>query len=192
MNDYYDYSPQVELSGPIVVSGYLADFTRSVTYRAASLLGLAFHDIDRLVEHEAARDVGRLVLEEGESAYRELESESLKRALRERPPGLIALGDGSLLNQENRALVESEARLIILDFDLANLFWRVQKLARDLDPAPWHAIFAGVPEDLDQIRPFYQQRQAAFEEAPTKIDANALGKSKASRALIGCVEALSQ
>ena len=42
------------------------------------------------------------------------------------------------------------------------------------------------------MRPFYQQRQLAFDAAPTKIDANALDEPEATRALIGYVEALSR
>lgn len=187
MSDYYDYAPQLELRHPIVVTGYLSDFTRSVTYRAASLLGLTYHDIDRLVEHEAGMEIGRLVREEGEPAYRAIESQILVSVLGQEPSGLIALGDGGLLRSHNREHVEEQGRLVVLELELANLFWRVQKLAHRLEPASWHPLFAGVPEDLTAIRPFYQQRKAVFDTAPTRIDANALNASQACQALMDCI-----
>lgn len=189
MSDYYGYHPLVELVQPIVVTGHLADFTRTATYRAASHLGLAYHDIDRLVEHEAAMEIARLVWEQGETAYRELESRCLVRALREQPAGLIALGDGGLLLPDNRARVKEEGQLIVFDFDLANLFWRIQKLARQLEPAAWHPLFAGPPEDLAEIKPFFQDRKAAFDGAWTAIDANALSPVEACQALMDRLQA---
>lgn len=189
VSDYYDYSPQVDLSVPIVVSGYLSDFTRSVTYRAASHLGLAYYDIDRLVEHEAAMEIGQVLLEEGEAAYREVESQCLARVLGETPVGLIALGDGGLLRSENRTRIEDEGQLIVLDFELANLFWRVQRLARRSETAHWHPLFAGVPDNIAEIKPYYQERKAAFEAAPTRIDANSMGVSQACQALMESIAA---
>ncbi|MGB5392229.1 MAG: shikimate kinase [Thermoanaerobaculia bacterium] len=191
MSDYYEYGPQVQLSGPIVVSGYLADFTRSVTYRASAHLGLTYYDIDRLVEHEAAMEIGRILLEEGEAAYREVESQCLARALGQKPVGLIALGDGGLLRSENLTRIEDEGQLIVLDLDLANLFWRVQKLARRLEPARWHPLFAGVPDDVAEIRPYYQERKVAFEQATTRIDANSLNTTEACQALMDHIAATS-
>jgi shikimate kinase len=187
MSDYYDYAPQLELTDPIVVTGYLSDFTRSVTYRAASHLGLAYHDIDRLVEHQAAMEIGRLVREQGAPAYREVESRCLAKALREQPVGLIALGDGGLLHSDNRARVEEQGQLIVLDFELANLFWRVQKLARRIEPAPWHPLFSDVPEDLAQIKPYFQQRKDAFDGIRTRIAANSLNLTETCQALIDCL-----
>jgi shikimate kinase len=184
MSDYYDYVPQVELEGPIVVAGYLADFTRAATYRAAALLGLPYHDIDRLVEHAAAMEIGQLVLEEGEAAYRKVESRCLLRVLGETPFGLIALGDGGLLRSDHLIRIEDRGQLIVLDFDLANLFWRVQRLARRSEPARWHPLFAGVPDDLAQIRPYYQERKVAFQKARTRIDANPLSPAEACQALM--------
>jgi len=32
MSGYYHYTPQVELSRPTVITSYLSDFTRAVTY----------------------------------------------------------------------------------------------------------------------------------------------------------------
>lgn len=187
MPDYYEYAPQVHLSAPIVVSSYLADFTRTVTYRAASLLGLSYHDIDRLVEHETAMEIGRLVLEQGEAAYRQVESHCLLRVLAQRPFGLIALGDGGLLRPENVAHVQNVGQLVVFDFELANLFWRVQRLARRLDPTRWHPLFAGVPENLAQIRPYYQERREAFDKAGTRIHADTLSAADACRVLMDCI-----
>ena len=117
MSDYYEYTAQVELDRPTVVISYLSDFTRGATYRAAAMLGLPFHDVERAVEHEAGMEIRRLVLEDGEGHYRELETRVLARSLEQKPSGLIALGDGGLLDEKNEALVEAKGRLVVLDFE---------------------------------------------------------------------------
>ena len=132
MSGYYHYTPQVELSRPTVITSYLSDFTRAVTYRASSLLGLRFFDIDRLVEHEAAMEISRLVAESGEAHYREIESRCLERALGEHPA------------------------------------------AGRLEKGPWHPLYWETPGAVADLRPYYQARRPAFDEAKMQIPASSL------------------
>jgi shikimate kinase len=184
MSGYYDYSPQIELSRPTVIISYLSSYTRAVAYRASSLLGLRFFDIDRLVEHEAAMEVSRLVAESGEASYREIESRCLERALGEHPAGLIALGDGGLLDEANRQRVNADGQLIVLDFELGNLLWRVQQAAGRLEKAPWHPLYWEAPAAVADLRPFYQERRAAFDGAAIKIPAHSLSVAEACDAMM--------
>ena len=172
--DYYDYGARIALGRPTVVTSYLSDFTRGVTYRASALLGLAYRDIERLVEHDSGMNISRVLVEYGEAYYRELESRVLERALKERPAGLIALGDGSLLSANNLALVRKTADLIVLDFGLGNLLWRVRQLAQQPQPDSWHSMLRATPKSIADLRPFYQERRAGFDRADIRIVADSL------------------
>lgn len=184
MSGYYDYGPQIELARPTVVIGYLSDFTRAVTYRTSSLLGLPYYDVDRLVEHEAAMEIARLVSEDGEVRFREIESQCLKRALEGRPAGLIALGDGGLFAERNRERIKASGNLIVLDFEHGNLLWRVQRSARRLSPAPWHPLFREMPTSVADIRPYFQERRPAFDQADVSIPASSLSVAAAGSELM--------
>lgn len=188
MSDYYEHAAQVDLAKPVVLSGYLSDFTRSVAYRASALLGLPFHDIDRLVEHEIGQDIGKILLEEGERAYREVEELCLGRALRDEPYGLVALGDGGLLKAASLQRVLGQGRLVVLDLDLPNLYWRAQNLARTNETSDWHPLYEGSPTSVDEIRPFYQERRSGFERADLRVDANIAGKEQACDQLIRWIQ----
>ena len=187
MKDYYDYAPQLHLTAPTVISGYLTDFTRSVTYRAASLLGLPYHDVDRLVEHEAGMHIARLILEEGPAAYRDLESQILERVLHQRPVALVALGDGGFLRPGNLIMVREVGRPILLDFALAGLYWRLQQLSRRGELADWQSIYGKVPATLDEMRPYFQERRPAFSQIDLRIEADNLSRSQACQALVDCL-----
>ena len=190
MSGYYEYEPQIELARPTVVTGYLTDFTRAVTYRASSLLGLPYHDIDRLVEHDVAMEITRLVSESGEDRLRQVESQCLEKALVGQPAGLIALGDGGLLAEGNRDRVEADGDLIVLDFEMGNLLWRAQHRARRLAPAPWHPLVWEIPATVADIRPYFQARQPGFEQAEVRIPASSLSVAQACEALMGQLDEL--
>ena len=174
MSGYYDYTPLVQLDRPVVLSGYLTEFTRAVTYRATALLGLPYHDIERLIEHEAGQDIAKLVFEGGEASYRQVESSCLQRVLRERPSGLIALSDGGLLDDDNLDRIRNRGRLVLFDFDLPNLYWRAQRLGRRNDSTDWHPLYEGSPSSIDEIRPYFLERKAGFSRPDLRIDSNSL------------------
>lgn len=173
-SDYYDYAAQVHLHRPIVLTGYLTEFTRAVSYRASILLGLPYHDIERLIEHDAGADIGRIVHDRGVAAWREMEANCLSRVLSQRPPGLIALGDGGLLDPSSLERVESHAKLVTFDFDLHNIYWRARQLTERSSTAQWHPLFEGSPESPDELRPFFSDRAHAFSDPDLRIDANGL------------------
>jgi shikimate kinase len=189
MEDYYEYGPRLHLDRPTVVTGYLSDFTRGVCYRAAALLGLTFHDIDRLVEHEAGMDITRLVVERGEGHYREIESGIVDRVLDRQPAGLVALGDGGLLDPSTLDRIRSGARLIVLDFELGNVVWRAQQLAGVPGRGPWHPLHWDAPTRVADLRPFYQARRAGFEMADLQIKADTLSVATACVELVEILRA---
>ncbi len=156
MDGYYDHVPLVELRHPLVITSPLRELTRAVTYRVSSLLGLPFHDIDRLIEHRSGRTLEQLLLEEGVVAYRDTEATCLEKVLEQRPSGMIALGDQDrpLPGRHDRA-ESSRFSVLILDLELAILYWRIQSTARARESTQWHPLFEGLPQSLDDLRPYW-------------------------------------
>lgn len=80
----------------------------------ASRLHRPFHDTDGMVEESAGASVSRIFLEQGEMAFRELETAALRK-VREFPDAVIATGGGILLRPENQVLLPKLGKVIYLD-----------------------------------------------------------------------------
>jgi shikimate kinase/3-dehydroquinate synthase len=105
-------------------------------------LRLDFLDLDLAIEQKSALTIPRLIAEQGEPAFRAHEAATLTEAV-EGKAGVIALGGGTLLRDENRKLVESAGKVVCLDAGLATLAGR---LRADDDPRP--LLAGGLEERL--------------------------------------------
>jgi shikimate kinase len=97
-------------------------------------------DSDQAVEQAAGRSVREIFGTDGESAFRDLETEALLAALAAAEPSVIAAGGGMVLREQNRrAMRESGAKVVWLAADPAVLLERVKsgghRPALDGDPA---------------------------------------------------------
>lgn len=169
MDGYYDHHPLVQLEKPVALAGYLTQETRVVGYRLAALLGLPSIDLDRRIEHQSGRSVWRLLWDESEARYRQLERQELRRAVRERPCGILSLGDGALMDEENRDLLLAHSHLVAIDLDLANTYWRF-KAHEQADSAFWHPLYPGPLDRIEQVRPFWQARAPHLKKAQHHVD----------------------
>ncbi len=89
----------------------------------AERLGVAFRDTDQDIEALAGKSIADIFVDDGEEAFRALETEALRRVLRE-SSGIVSLGGGVVMRPENRALLE-DSRVVWLDVSLAEAVGRV-------------------------------------------------------------------
>ena len=95
----------------------------------------------------------------------------------EKPRAIITLGDGALIDEANRRRVLAEARLVVLDLDLANCYWRIQSTSLG-EKDFWHPLYAGPVERFEQIRPFYELREPGFTQAHHRIELRGKGRGE--------------
>ncbi len=100
--------------------------------KLAANLKLPFIDLDCVIEANAGRSIPQMMEMQGEFAFRELESLALKNSVTEKE-GVIALGGGVLLREENRAVAESAGKIILLTAKLETL---LDRLNADFDKRP--------------------------------------------------------
>jgi hypothetical protein len=166
---YYDPSPLFLLERPVAIADLVGLDARRLGHHLAALTGLPFHAIDRLVEHKAGCSLWELVLRHGPDRYRKLESEVLAAVLLDRPFGIIALGDGTLLAKENRQRLRREATVIALERDLANCYWRLRSFHAGAPPGvppnAWHPLDWSPLTSIDQLRPYFEERLTALDGA---------------------------
>ncbi len=163
---YYDYEPLLYLDRHLAVAGLVGADTRAVGYRLAALSGLNYLDLDRQIEHSAGRSVESILALEGEATLRDLEAKSLDRLLRDRPHGVLALGDGALLSSANRSRLMAETTLVALEMNLEQCFERCRRRWVESGETFWHPLHREDLVEVSQVEGFWSPRQAALALAP--------------------------
>jgi len=126
--------------------------------------GLSFVDLDTLIEEQAGMPIPQIMSEQGEPAFRDLETAALKQAIAGET-GLVALGGGALLREENRALAESSGRVVFLQAGVDTL---VKRLTADYE----RPLLAG---DLrERLTGLLERRGEHYVSFSTRFDSDAL------------------
>lgn len=103
----------------------------SVGAELAARTGRQFMDIDALVEAKEKKSIPAILAQEGEAAFRDLESAALRNA--SAGHGLvIATGGGAVLRLENRTALRQNGRVYLLARDLSQLPTEGRPLSKDL------------------------------------------------------------
>ncbi|HUR74748.1 MAG TPA: shikimate kinase [Sporichthya sp.] len=89
----------------------------------AKRLALPLRDTDADVEAKAGKPIAEIFVEDGEAAFRAMESEAVAAALSEHS-GVLALGGGAILDPDTRARLR-EHTVVFLDVGLASASRRV-------------------------------------------------------------------
>jgi shikimate kinase len=91
----------------------------------SKILGTTFSDTDALVEVQAGKKISAIFVEDGESAFRELEAEMVAKALRNET-GVLALGGGAVMDPKTQSLIEASSALkIFLEVGIAQAAPRI-------------------------------------------------------------------
>jgi 3-dehydroquinate synthase len=91
----------------------------------AASLNLPFFDLDNEIEKMAGKTIPEIMAEQGEPAFRDLESTELKKLVGG-PASVTALGGGALLREANRADAESAGEVVFLEASLPILLERLK------------------------------------------------------------------
>jgi len=90
--------------------------------------GVPFRDTDADIEAHAGKSIAEIFYDEGEAAFRQLETAAVAKALAEHD-GVLSLGGGAVLSQTTRALL-MDCHVVFLSVGLADAAKRVG-LSRD-------------------------------------------------------------
>ncbi len=97
----------------IVLIGFMASGKTTIGKALAQALGLEFVDTDDLIEAVAGKKISRIFADDGEEAFRKLETEQLKQ-LQKTQNKLISCGGGIVIKPENRTLLKKIGKVIFL------------------------------------------------------------------------------
>ena len=124
----------------LVLVGLMAVGKTTVARAAAEQLARPLFDSDEMIEARTGRTVRQIFVDEGEPAFRVLETEVLNTALASAQPAVIAAAGGVVMSDSNRAALKAaNAKVVWLRAEPATLMERIgggtHRPALDGDPA---------------------------------------------------------
>lgn len=93
-------------SGPVVITGFMGCGKSKVARELALRRNVVMVDLDEWITRRVGRNPAQLINEEGERAFREIETNALRDLLRSGEAGVIALGGGAWIKEANRDLID--------------------------------------------------------------------------------------
>jgi shikimate kinase len=117
-------------------------------------LGWCFFDIDQEIEEEQHCTIAQIFSERGEAAFRELESEALRRRVMHIEAGnpcVVALGGGAFVQQRNWEMIENNGVTVWLDCSLDVIHTRLG----DISTRPLASDPAALARLFEARRPLY-------------------------------------
>ena len=135
----------------------------------ARSLKLPLVDLDALIEAKAGLSIAQIMEQQGEAAFRDLETSTLEEAVGHAfslTSKVFALGGGALLRDENRSLAETHGTVVLLTAVLPTLMERLQA---DAGKRP---LLAG---DLqEKLTTLLEQRKEHYASFPIRIKLDGL------------------
>src|ERR1044072_3873467 len=94
------------MAGPIVITGFMGCGKSKIARALAQSLNVLMIDLDHSITARTGRTPAQLINQEGERAFRRIESDRLREVLESGNAGVIALGGGAWIEAENRGLID--------------------------------------------------------------------------------------
>jgi shikimate kinase/3-dehydroquinate synthase len=163
----------------IVLIGFMGTGKTAVGRRVAARLGRPFVDTDALIEARAGRPVPRIFAEDGEEAFRRLESEVVAEASA-RSGVVIATGGGVVLRPENMACLRRSGVIVALRADPRAILARV-------GAGRGRPLLGPDPEA--RVRHLLEQRDALYRAADLTVETTSLSVDEVASRVISLVAA---
>lgn len=110
----------------IFIIGYMAAGKTTFGKALAEKLNTTFIDLDQYIEEKSGSSISTLFATKGESAFREIENEMLKKAVEETPDAVIACGGGTPCYHDNMEFMNKTGLTIFIETSTPVLISRLQ------------------------------------------------------------------
>jgi len=149
----------------------------AVAEMLAALLDRKVIDLDELITRQHARTPAEIIKEDGEAAFRSIETSALKDLLQSGYDGVVSIGGGGWIELANRRLLrESGAMTVWLDAPFEVCWQRIQTASEVRPMAP----------TKDKAKSLFEQRQPVYRMAPIRV---ATGSDDSLESLVARVKA---
>ena len=147
----------------VVLTGFMGTGKTAVGREVARRLRRPFVDMDAVVEARAGKPITRIFAEDGESVFRQMETD-LCGELAGQDGAVIAAGGGALVDPANREMLAASSVLICLQAGADEILERVG----EVEDRP----LLSVPDPGAEVRRLLAARRDAYAAIPWQVDTN--------------------
>lgn len=160
--------------GNIILVGYMGCGKTTVGQIIAEHMQYNFADTDALIEQEQGKSISDIFVQEGEPAFRAMETALLKRMLCDGRDGLVlATGGGMPVREENRELLKKIGIVVYMRVKPETVYERI----KDDTTRP----LLQCENPMERIREMIKSRESAYEASANHvIDVDSLLPSEAA------------
>ncbi len=97
----------------VIITGFMGCGKTMVARELARRLNFEMVDLDERITELEGRSPPQLIVEDGEPAFRSIESKALRELLEANAAGVIALGGGAWIQETNRDLIRQQGYLSV-------------------------------------------------------------------------------
>jgi shikimate kinase len=175
------------LPSRIILVGFMGAGKSTVGPLLAKRLGFTFYDADQYLEQEKGASVAEIFQAHGQSGFRAVEAETIRR-LMQFPDLVLALGGGALETASTRILLQdaTATRMIYLQAPAEMLLTRCdqQSGAQQAGPLPARPLLQELRNNLSRLHEKLASREPHYEAAHLTIStANLTPEQVADRIL---------
>jgi shikimate kinase len=152
----------------VIITGFMGCGKTQVARELARRLNLEMVDLDDSITKRAGRSPAQLIVEDGEPAFRSIESDVLRELLQSNEAGVIALGGGAWIQETNRNLIHQYSWLSVwLDAPFEICWARIEASG---DDRPLGKTREQAQALFDRRRPIYQLADIHISIADDSVD----------------------
>lgn len=142
----------------IFLCGMMGTGKSQVGKQLARKLNLTFTDLDSIIESETGMTINQIFKIKGEPGFREIERDKLHQCTQQ-SDGVVALGGGTLQNQQLVDLVKNSGILIFIDTPEEILLKRLKRSRRRpmIHGLNHDELIQLIRKLLDERLPYYNQ-----------------------------------
>lgn len=157
------------LKGSIYLCGFMASGKSKLGKALASKLDLEFRDLDTEIVEREQRSIREIFEEQGEASFRRIEWECLLELTRSFT-GVVALGGGSLQNQQIVDHLKVHGLLIFLETPLEVITERVSRNTRRPFLYDEKGNIKSRETLFKQLKSLYSERISFYKQAQITLD----------------------
>lgn len=114
------------MSKHIILEGFMGSGKSTIGIRLSYKMAMTVTDTDKLIEREQQRKISDIFAEDGEEAFRQMETECLKNLERQGHAQIISLGGGVPMRKKNREILKKLGMVVYLRAKPETIYERVK------------------------------------------------------------------
>lgn len=160
----------------IVLIGFMGTGKTTVGLLLAKEMGWEFIDSDQEIERSSGKQIQDIFREQGESAFRKIERETIASLCTQHTNKIISLGGGAYTQEAVREVCLRTSTVVYL-----SLSWEAWKKRREM-------LIEGRPllqtKSIDEVQALYESRLPLYAQHHIKVETDALSPEQVTQSII--------